>query len=78
MNQEKTEYITYPYNEERTSWKKSERKKKESVGLAPSRALLICKEKIEKTANIDEIIFYLKSICIQHIMRSQGPLLMIF
>ena len=34
--------------------------------LASPRALLICKEKIEKTVNTDEIIFYLKSMYSTH------------
>ena len=38
------------------------------VDLAPSRVLLIRKEKIQKTVNIDEIIFYLKSIYSNYIL----------
>ena len=87
------EYINFAYNEEITYCKKAaldrvlnEREEKELVDLAPPRVLLIRKEKIEKTVNIDEIIFYLKYIlfylfyskCIQHIMKSQEVLLMIF
>ena len=34
--------------------------------MVPSRILLIRKEKIEKTVNIDEILFYLKSIYSTH------------
>ena len=34
--------------------------------MVPSRILLIRKEKIEKTVNIDEIFFYLKSIYSTH------------
>ena len=55
----------------------NESEEKELIDLAPSRVLLIRKEKSEKIVNIDEIIFYLK-LCIQHIMKSQGLLLMIF
>ena len=40
----------------------NENEEKELLDLAPSRILLIRKEKSEKTVNIDEIIFYLKSI----------------
>ena len=36
------------------------------VDLAPSRVLLIRKEKSRKTVNIDEIIFYLKSMYSTH------------
>ena len=42
----------------------NESEEKELVDLAPSRVLLIRKEKIEKTVNIDVIIFYLQ-LCIQ-------------
>ena len=44
----------------------NEREEKELVVLAPPRVLLICKEKIKKIANIDEIIFYLKSMYSTH------------
>ena len=44
----------------------NEREEKELVDLAPPRVLLIRKEKIEKTVNIDEIIFYLKSMYSTH------------
>ena len=71
VNQKKMEYINYAYNEEITYWKKAalarvlnESEEKDLVDLAPSRVLLIRKAKIEKTVNIDEIIFYLK-LCIQ-------------
>ena len=40
------------------------------VDLAPSRVLLIRKEKSEKAVNIDEIIFYLKSI---YSTYNEGP-----
>ena len=36
------------------------------VHLAPLRALLIRKEKIKKTVNTDETIFYLKSMYSKH------------
>ena len=36
------------------------------VHLAPSRVLLIRKEKSRKTVNIDEIIFYLRSMYSTH------------
>ena len=93
IDQENMEYINFAYNEEITYCKKAaldrvlnEREEKELVDLAPPRVLLIRKEKIEKTVNIDEIIFYLKYIlfylfyskCIRHIMKSQEVLLMIF
>ena len=39
---------------------------KKLVDLAPSRVLLIRKEKSRKTVNIDEIIFYLKSMYSTH------------
>ena len=72
VHQEKMEYINYSYNEEITYWKKAalagvwnESEEKELVDSAPQRVLLIWKEKIEKSVNIDEIIFYLK-LCIQH------------
>ena len=41
-------------------------RKKEPIDLATLRALLICKEKIKKTANIDEIIFYIKFMYLAH------------
>ena len=63
VNQEKIDYISYAYNEEIAYWKKSalarvlnESKEKELIDLAPSRVLLICKEKSEKTVNIDQMI----------------------
>ena len=84
VNLEKKEYINYAYNVEITYWGKAalarvlnESEEKELVDLAPSRVLLIRKEKIEKTVNIDEIIFYIKSMY-SIIMKSQGLLLMIF
>ena len=64
-------------NEEITYWKKAafakvlnESEEKELVDLAPSRVLLIRKEKSEKAVNIDEIIFYLKSI---YSTYNEGP-----
>ena len=69
MDQERMEYIDLAYNEETTYWKRAaltrvlnEKEEKELADLAPSRVLLIRKEKIEKTVNIDEMIFYLKSM----------------
>ena len=69
VNPEKMEYINYAYNEEITYWKKAalsgalnESEGKELVDLESSRVLLICKEKTEKSVNIDKIIFYLKSM----------------
>ena len=69
IDQEKTEYINFAYNEEITYWKKAvldrvlkDRDEKELADLAPSRVLLIRKEKIEKIVNIDEIVFYLESM----------------
>ena len=44
----------------------NESEEKELVDLAPWRVLLICKEKSEKTVNIDEIIFYLKFMYSTH------------
>ena len=62
VNQEKIDYISYAYNEEIAYWKKgalarvlNESKEKELADLAPSRVLLIRKEKSEKTVNIDQI-----------------------
>ena len=73
IDQENMEYINFAYNEEITYCKKAaldrvlnEREEKELVDLAPPRVLLIRKEKIEKTVNIDEIIFYLKSMYSTH------------
>ena len=78
---EKMEYKNFAYNEEMTYWKKvsldrvlNGRKEKELADLAPLpqtpspslRVLLICKEKFEKTGNIDKIIFYLKSMYSTH------------
>ena len=64
VNQEKIDYINYVYNKAITYWKKAalervlnESEEKELLDLAPSRILLICKEKSEKKVNIDEIIF---------------------
>ena len=69
IDQEKMEYKNSTYNEEITYWKKAalarllnESDEKELVDLAPPRVLLIRKDKIEKAANIDETIFYLKSV----------------
>ena len=63
------EYINYAYSEEITYWKKAalarvlnDSEEKELADLVPLRVLLIRKEKIEKTVNIDEIIFCLKSM----------------
>ena len=44
----------------------NESEEKELIDLAPSRVLLIRKEKSEKTVNIDEIIVYLKSTYSTH------------
>ena len=73
VNQEKTDYIYYAYSEEITYWKKvalervsTESEEKELVDLASSRVSLIRKVKSEKTANIDEIIFYLKFKYLAH------------
>ena len=73
VNQETTDYINYAYNKEITWWKEAvlervlnERKEKELIDLAPSRVLLIRKEKSEKTVNIDEIIFLFKSMYSAH------------
>ena len=69
IDQEKMEHINLAYNEKIIYWKKAaldrvlnEGEEKELVDLALLRVLLIRKEKIEKTVNIDEIIFYLKSM----------------
>ena len=40
----------------------NESEEKELVDIAPSRVLLISKKKSKKTVNIEEIIFYLKSM----------------
>ena len=73
VNPEKMEYINYTYNEEITYWQKAalaralnESEEKELVDLESSRVWLIRKEKIEKTVNIDKIIFYLKSMYSTH------------
>ena len=73
VNQEKITYINYAYNKELTYLKKAalarvlnESEEKELVDLVPSKILLIRKEKIEKTVNIDEIFFFLKSIYSTH------------
>ena len=73
LNQEKVDCINYAYNEEITYWKETalarvliKAKKKNWADLAPSRALLVCKEKIKKTVSIDETIFYLKSMYSRH------------
>ena len=73
VNQETTDYINYAYNKKITWWKEAvlervlnERKEKELIDLAPSRVLLIRKEKSEKTVNIDEIIFLFKSMYSAH------------
>ena len=84
LNQQRKDYINYAHKQEITYQKKaaleralSESDEKELMDLASLRALLVLKEKIEKTVNIDEMIFYLK-LCIQRIMKSQELLLMIF
>ena len=73
VNQEKRDWVNYAYSEEITNWKKSslesvstESEKKELLDLAHLRVSLIRKVKSEKTADIDEIIFYLKSKCSKH------------
>ena len=73
IDQEKMEYINFAYNEEITYWKKAalarvvnEKEEKELVDLAPPRVLSNHKEKIEKTVNIDKIVFYLKSMYSTH------------
>ena len=55
LNQEKIDDINYAYNEERTYWKKAtlarvlnESEGKELADLAPSRVLLIRKEKAKR------------------------------
>ena len=67
------EYINFACNEEITYWKKAalarvvnEKEEKELVDLAPPRVLSNHKEKIEKTVNIDKIVFYLKSMYSTH------------
>ena len=67
------EYINCAYSEEITYWKKAalarvlnDSEEKELADLVPLRVLLIRKEKIEKTVNIDEIIFCLKSMYSTH------------
>ena len=69
IDHKKMEYMNFAHNEEITYWKKAaldgvlnEREEKELVDLAPPRVLLIRKENIEKTVNINEIIFYLEYI----------------
>ena len=56
VNQEKIDYINYAYNEEMTNQKKTtlaqvlnETEEKELIDLAPSKVLLIRKEKSENT-----------------------------
>ena len=73
VNQETTDYINYAYNKEITCWKEAalervlnESKEKEMIDLAPSRVLLIRNEKSKKTVNIDEIIFFFKSMYSTH------------
>ena len=66
-DREKMEHINFAYNEQITYSKKAAlnrvlngREEKELVDLAPSRVLLIRKEKIKKTLKIDEMIFLFK------------------
>ena len=77
IDQEKMEYVNFAYNEEITYWDKvafdmvlNEREEKELVDLAPPWVLSILKEKIEKTVNINKIIFYLKSM---YSIRNEEP-----
>ena len=73
IDHKKMEYMNFAHNEEITYWKKAaldgvlnEREEKELVDLAPPRVLLIRKENIEKTVNINEIIFYLEYMYSTH------------
>ena len=65
----KDRLYNYAYNEEIAYWKKAafarvlnEGEEKELADLPPSRTLFIRKEKSKSTVNIDEMIFYLKSM----------------
>ena len=62
IDQEKMKYINFAYNEETTCPEKSSF----GQGFRGERRKIICKEKIEKTVNTDEIIFYLKSMYSTH------------
>ena len=64
-HQEKVDFINDAYQKELRYWK-TENEAKELIDLAPSRVILIRKVKNEKTGNIDEIIFYLKSQYLAH------------
>ena len=52
----------------------NEGKEKELVDLAPSRVLLIHKEKSEKTVDIDEIMLYLKGLLLMIFQPKRLPL----
>ena len=72
-HQEKEDFINDAYQKELRYWKRvalesvsTENEAKELIDLAPSRVILIRKVKNEKTGNIDEIIFYLKSQYLAH------------
>ena len=68
IHQEKVDFINDAYEKELRYWKRAalesvstENEAKELIELAPARVILVRKVKNEKTVNIDEIIFYLKS-----------------
>ena len=74
MNQEKRDYINYAYSEEITYWKKAileristESEEKELVDLFITfKSFFNSENKSAKTADVDEIIFYLKPKYLTH------------
>ena len=68
IHQEKVDFVNVASEKELRYWKRAalesvstENEAKELIELAPARVILVRKVKNEKTVNIDEIIFYLKS-----------------
>ena len=73
LYQEKIDFINDAYEKELRYWKRValesvsiKNEAKELIDLAPSRVCLIHKVKNAKMVNIDEIIFYLKSLYLSH------------
>ena len=73
LYQEKIDFINDAYEKELRYWKRvalesvsTENEAKELIDLASSSVCLIRKAKNAKMVNIDEIIFYLKSLYLSH------------
>ena len=73
VHQEKVYFINDAYEKGLRYWKKvalesvsTENEAKELIELAPRKVILVCKVKNQKVVNIEEIIFHLKSPCLEH------------